>query len=62
LSRAPFCILIRHVFIWMETQKLFDIPAAAAFVDRCLEVQDAPVSTILALIPPAWEAMFTKQK
>lgn len=62
LSRAPFCILIRHVYIWMETQKLFESPAAAAFVDRCLEVQDAPVSTILALIPPVWEALFTNRK
>jgi len=61
LSRAPFCILIRHVYIWMETQKLFDVAAAAAFVDRCLEVQDAPVPTILALIPPVWEALFTKK-
>jgi replication factor C subunit 2/4 len=62
LTRAPFCILIRHVFIWMETQKLFDVPAAAVFVDRCLEVQDAPVPTILALIPSAWEALFTNRK
>jgi replication factor C subunit 2/4 len=61
LMRAPFCILIRHVFIWMDSQKLYDTPAAAAFVDRCLEAQDAPVSTILALIPPAWEALFTNQ-
>lgn len=57
LARAPFCILIRHVFLWMQTEGLLDRPAAAAFVDACLEVQDAPVATILSVIPAAWEAV-----
>jgi DNA polymerase III delta prime subunit len=58
LGRAPFCILIRHVFIWMNEKKLFDHTAASDFVQACLEVQDAPQATILSLIPPIWERLF----
>lgn len=58
LSRAPFCILIRHVFIWMEIKKLFDHAAAANFIQACLEVQDAPQSTVLSVIPRIWEKLF----
>ena len=57
LRRAPFCILIRHVFLWMQMNGKFDHPAAAAFVQACLEVQDAPLPTILAVIPSAWDAL-----
>lgn len=57
LVRAPFCILIRHVFLWMNTRGLLDTPQSTEFVSKCLEVQDAPVATILAVIPPAWEAV-----
>ena len=60
LGRAPFCILIRHVFIWMETKKLFEHPSAGDFVQVCLEVQDAPQATVLSVIPPAWEGLFKK--
>jgi DNA polymerase III delta prime subunit len=55
LEKSPFCILIRHVFLWMQMNKLFDKPAAAEFVQACLEVQDAPISTVLDVIPPLWE-------
>lgn len=58
LRRLPFCILIRHVFLWMTEKGLLDGPAAAAFVERCLEVQDAPVATVLAVIPAVWEKIF----
>jgi DNA polymerase III delta prime subunit len=58
LRRLPFCILIRHVFLWMTEQGLLDGPAAAVFVERCLEVQDAPVATVLAVIPNVWEKIF----
>jgi len=58
LARAPFSVLIRHVFLWMESKKLFDHPAAANFVQACLEVQDAPQSTVLSVIPPVWERLF----
>lgn len=58
LARAPFCILIRHVFLWMESKKLFDHHAAADFVQACLEVQDAPQATVLSAIPPVWERLF----
>lgn len=56
LKRTPFCILIRHVFLWMNDHALLDetSPIAAEFVQACLEVQDAPVSTILSVIPPLW--------
>lgn len=55
LRRAPFCVLIRHVFLWMNTKNLFSHPSAKQFVQACLEVQDAPLLTILSVIPPLWE-------
>jgi hypothetical protein len=58
LGRSPFCVLIRHVFIWMNERKFLDHPAAAEFVQTCLEVQDAPQSTVLTVIPPVWEKLF----
>lgn len=57
LLRAPFCILIRHVFLWMQMKGFFEKTGAAEFVQACLEVQDAPIPTILSVIPPLWEAM-----
>ena len=57
LAKAPFCILIRHVFLWMNIRGLLDKPKSAEFVSKCLEVQDAPVATILAVIPSIWEAV-----
>jgi DNA polymerase III delta prime subunit len=58
LKKTPFCILIRHVFLWMLDKKLLDHTNAAEFVQACLEVQDAPIATILAMIPPIWESLF----
>jgi DNA polymerase III delta prime subunit len=57
LKHTPFCVLIRHVFLWMQSKDFFSKPAAAAFVQKCLEVQDAPVSTILSVIPGLWELL-----
>jgi DNA polymerase III delta prime subunit len=57
LRRAPFCILIRHVFLWMESKGLLNA-AAADFVETCLKVQDAPQSTLLSVLPAKWEALF----
>ncbi len=57
ISKTPFCILIRHVFLWMQEHGYLDKPTAADFVQRCLEAQDAPHATVLAVIPPAWEAV-----
>lgn len=62
LRRLPFCILIRHVFIWMNEKKILEGEMASAFVETCLEVQDAPVATVLAVIPAVWEKMFTKNR
>jgi replication factor C subunit 2/4 len=58
LQRAPFCILIRHVFLWMTEKKLLDHPCAAEFVQKCLEIQDAPQATVLSVIPSVWEKLF----
>ncbi len=56
LEKTPFCILIRHVFLWMETCGLLaDSPATREFVDLCMKVQDADVATQLAVIPAAWD-------
>lgn len=58
LRRAPFCILIRHVFLWLNRNgALESTEAMRAFVDLCMQVQDAKVETLLAVIPPAWEAL-----
>ena len=62
LTMAPFCILIRHVFLWMNTRGLLDKVGSAEFVSKCLEVQDAPVSTILATIPSAWDRLAITEK
>lgn len=58
LAKAPFCILIRHVFLWMSVRGLLDKSGSAEFVQKCLEVQDAPASTILTVLPPVWESLF----
>ena len=57
LRRAPFCVLIRHVFLWMTTKNLFSHKASEKFVRACLELQDAPLLTILSVIPPLWEEL-----
>jgi DNA polymerase III delta prime subunit len=57
LRQTPFCILIRHVFLMMTDFGYFKCEGIVAFVDACLEVQDAPITTILATIPPLWEAI-----
>jgi hypothetical protein len=57
LRQTPFCILIRHVFLMMTDFGYFKRDGVATFVDACLEVQDAPIPTILATIPPLWEAI-----
>lgn len=59
LRRAPFCILIRHVFLWMTSKDLLDKPASAAFVQACVEVQDAQQPTVLSIIPAAFDALFS---
>jgi hypothetical protein len=58
LARTPFCILIRHVFLWLDSKGFFERDAMEAFVQKCLEVQDAPLATILATIPHAWEVLY----
>ena len=55
LKHVPFCILMRHVFLWLESKKAMERPGFAAFLDLCLEVQDAPKATLLERVPEAWE-------
>jgi DNA polymerase III delta prime subunit len=57
LSKMPFCIMIRHVFVWMNEKGLLN-EKAAHFVQTCLEVQDATQATLLAVLPNIWEALF----
>lgn len=57
LKKAPFCILIRHVFLWMMEHEILN-DRAAGFVQACLENQDSPTPTMLHIIPGAWEALF----
>lgn len=55
LKHVPFCILIRHVCVWLEQKKALDAPGFSDFLDACLEVQDAPKATLLEQVPKAWE-------
>ncbi len=58
LRKAPFCILIRHVFLWLTMKgRLVGNPAVTDFVNLCMKIQDAGTDTILAEIPAAWEAI-----
>jgi DNA polymerase III delta prime subunit len=57
LSRAPFCILIRHVFLWMNTHGMLDVAGAADFIDTCLRVQDAPQSVIATVVSAAFDRL-----
>lgn len=58
LKHLPFCILIRHVFLWLEMKKAMEKPGFAAFLELCLEVQDAPKATLLDRVPEAWERFY----
>jgi len=49
--------LIRHVFLWLDSKGFFERKEMDAFVQKCLEVQDAPINTILETIPPVWETL-----
>lgn len=58
LRRTPFCILIRHVYLWLNMKgRLNDSKEMAAFVDLSMQVQDAGIETILGAIPAAWDAL-----
>jgi DNA polymerase III delta prime subunit len=60
LRMAPFSILIRHVFIWMEMSGILQATAAVdEFVQACMYIQDAERDTILDTIPPLWEKVRT---
>ena len=61
LKKTPFCVLIRHVFLWLQTHKggvYFKKPEMKDFVNACLEVQDAPMTTLLERVPAAWEKFY----
>ena len=58
LKHVPFCILIRHVYLWLESRKELEKPGFAEFLDMCLEVQDAPKATLVERVPEAWERFY----
>lgn len=61
LQKVPFCILIRHVFLFMEFKKaLKDNPEMNVFLNTCLNIQDARISVILSMIPDQWDALRSK--
>jgi len=57
LRRAPFSLLMRHVFLFLELKGLLT-SKLRAFVALCVEVQDAPIESILTQVPPVWEDCF----
>jgi replication factor C subunit 3/5 len=57
LRLAPFSLLMRHVFLFLELKGLLT-SKFSKFVSLCVEVQDAPIDSILTQIPPAWEECF----
>jgi DNA polymerase III delta prime subunit len=59
LKTIPFCILIRHVFVWMNAKGMLDTEykdkkTIENFVNACLDAQDSPNTTILTVIPELW--------
>jgi DNA polymerase III delta prime subunit len=59
LRKTPFCILIRHVFLWMDHKGWLN-EHATEFVNQCMYSQDADTATLLSVIPGLWETMRTK--
>lgn len=57
LRLAPFSLLMRHVFLYLELKGLLT-SKMTKFVSLCVEVQDAPIDSILTQIPPVWEECF----
>ena len=57
LRLAPFSLLMRHIFLYLELKGLLT-SKFAKIVSLCVEVQDAPIDSILTQIPPAWEECF----
>lgn len=56
LQKTPFCILIRHVFLWLEMKGgMKSCPEMEQFIELCMRVQDANKEILLNCIPPAWE-------
>lgn len=55
LSRVPFCILIRHVFIFLELHGFLEKKGADEFISKCLEIQNSPHSILVSVLPDAWE-------
>ena len=65
LKQVPFCILTRHVFLYMNHLGMLDPTFDKAehvqnFVQGCLVAQDSSNSTILVVIPPLWDAIKNK--
>jgi DNA polymerase III delta prime subunit len=57
LRLAPFSLLMRHIFLFLELKGLLT-SKFTKFVSLCVEVQDAAIDSILMQIPPVWEECF----
>lgn len=62
IKRIPFCILIRHVMVWMNTKGMLEDTyekkeIVQEFVNKCLEAQDSSNTTILSVVPKIWDRL-----
>lgn len=56
LGTVPFCILIRHIFIYLNREGYLNKKQAADFIDTCLKIQNAPHPVLIHTLPEAWES------
>jgi len=61
LARTPFCILIRHIFVYLQSQTMLD-ENATEFINTCLDVQNAPHHVLVSTLPAAWEGFIKSIK
>lgn len=62
LRRTSFCILIRHVFLWMTTKGYLDLPGFPTFLDTCLHLSNSSNATLIRTLPVAWETLMASLK
>jgi hypothetical protein len=62
LKLIPFCILIRHVFLWMNSKGYLDDtyehrPRIEEFITLCFNAQNSQVDSILEVVSEAWDKL-----
>jgi replication factor C subunit 2/4 len=61
LRKVPFCILIRHVFLFLESKKcLTNSPEMQAFLNVAMTIQDSGIPILLSMIPDQWDLFRAK--